>query len=74
MYESSWNQPSNLFGQFELFALELDKVFGVSGLPSSIRSVRPVTLPDINVGRTPSGQDHGKLPRWGLAHRTTQVR
>jgi HSP20 family protein len=53
MYASLWNQPSNLFGQFELLRRELDEAFGLSGLPSSIRSVTPGTLPAINVGRTP---------------------
>ena len=41
MYVSLWNQPSNLFGQFELLRRELDEAFGASGLPSSIRSVTP---------------------------------
>ena len=54
MYESILNQPNNLFGQFERLRRELDDVFGVSGLPSSIRSVAPGTLPAINVGRTPT--------------------
>lgn len=54
MYVSLWNQPSNLFGQFELLRRELDEAFGVSGLSSSIRSVTPGTLPAINVGRTPT--------------------
>ncbi len=53
MYVSSLNQPNSLFGQFELLRRELDEVFGVSGLPSSIRSVSPGTVPAINVGRTP---------------------
>lgn len=54
MYVTLWNQPSSLFGQFELLRRELDEAFGVSGLPSSIRSVTPGTLPAINVGRTPT--------------------
>ncbi len=54
MYASLWNQPSSLFGQFELLRRELDEAFGVSGLPSSIRSVTPGTIPAINVGRTPT--------------------
>jgi HSP20 family protein len=52
MYESMLSYPSSLFGQFERLRRELDDVFGVSGLPSSIRSVAPGTLPAINVGRT----------------------
>ena len=54
MYESILNHPNNLFGQFERLRRELDDVFGVSGLPSSIRSVAPGTVPAINVGRTPT--------------------
>ena len=54
MYASLLNQPNSLFGQFERLRRELDDTFGVSGLPSSIRSVTPGTLPAINVGRTPN--------------------
>jgi HSP20 family protein len=54
MYESILNHPDNLFGQFERLRRELDEVFGVSGLPSSIRSVAPGTVPAVNVGRTPT--------------------
>lgn len=54
MYESILNHPGNLFGQFERLRRELDDVFGVAALPSSIRSVAPGTLPAVNVGRTQS--------------------
>ena len=54
MYESILNHPNSLFGQFERLRRELDDVFGVSGLPSSIRSVAPGTVPAVNVGRTPT--------------------
>ena len=54
MYASLLNHPNSLFGQFERLRRELDDTFGVSGLPSSIRSVTPGTLPAINVGRTPN--------------------
>jgi HSP20 family protein len=54
MYVSVWNQPNSLFGQFELLRRELDEALGVSGLPSSIRSVSPGTVPAINIGRTPT--------------------
>lgn len=54
MYVSFLKQPSSLFGQFELLRRELDEAFGASGLPSSIRSVTPGTVPAINVGRTPT--------------------
>jgi HSP20 family protein len=48
------NFPSGLFGEFERLRRELDDVLGVSGLPSSIRSVAPGAVPAINVGRTPT--------------------
>ena len=54
MYESILNHPNSLFGQFERLRRELDDVFGVNGLPSSIRAVAPGTIPAINVGRTAS--------------------
>ncbi len=54
MYETILNHPNSLFGQFERLRRELDDVFGVTGLPSSIRSVAPGTVPAVNVGRTPS--------------------
>ena len=54
MYESLLNHPNSLFGQFERLRRELDDAFGVSGLPSSIRSVAPGGAPALNVGRTPN--------------------
>ena len=54
MYESILNPPSSLFGPFDRLRRELDDMFGVSGLPSSIRSVAPGTAPAVNVGRTPN--------------------
>jgi HSP20 family protein len=54
MYESFLNYPNSLFGQFERLRRELDDVFGASGLPSSIRSAAPGTVPAVNVGRTPA--------------------
>lgn len=54
MYESMLSFPSGLVGQFERLRRELDDVFGVSALPSSIRSVAPGSLPALNVGRTPT--------------------
>lgn len=53
MYVSFLNQPNSLLGRMELLRRELDEAFGVSGLPSSIRSVTPGTLPYVNIGRTP---------------------
>ena len=54
MYESIMNHPNDMFGQFERLRRELDDVFGVAGLPNSIRSVAPGTVPAVNVGRTPT--------------------
>jgi len=54
MYESMMSYPDTLFGQFERLRRELDDVFGVSGVPGSIRSVAPGTVPAVNVGRTPT--------------------
>ena len=57
MYESILNQPNSLFGQLERLRREFDDVFGVSGLPSGIRSVAPGTVPAVNVGRTPTSME-----------------
>ena len=54
MYESILNHPNSLLGQFERLRRDLDDAFGVSGLPSGIRSVAPGTVPAVNVGRTPT--------------------
>ena len=54
MYASLLNHPNSLYGQFERLRRDLDDVFGVSAVPSSIRSVASGTLPAINVGRTPT--------------------
>lgn len=54
MFESILTHPSSLSGQFERLRRELDDVFGVSALPTSIRSVAAGTVPPINVGRTPT--------------------
>ncbi|WP_280150941.1 Hsp20/alpha crystallin family protein [Piscinibacter sp. XHJ-5] len=52
MYESLLNFPGGLFGEFDRLRREMDDIFGVSGLPSSIRSVAHGATPAINVGRT----------------------
>lgn len=54
MYESMLSFPGSLFGEFDRLRRELDDMFGVSGMPASIRSVAPGTFPAINVGHTPS--------------------
>lgn len=54
MFESLLNFPGGLFGDFERLRRELDDVFGVSSLPSSIRSVTAGAAPAVNVGRTSS--------------------
>jgi len=53
MFNSLLTHPNGLFGQFDRLHRELDEIFGISGLPTSIRSVATGTLPQINVGRTP---------------------
>lgn len=54
MFNSLLNHPNSLFGHFDRLHRELDDaLFGLSSLPSSIRSVATGTLPQINVGRTP---------------------
>ena len=52
MYASILNHPNSLFGQFDRLRRELDDMFGIAGLPSSIRSVAPGTWPAFNIGRT----------------------
>ncbi len=54
MFESILYHPNSVLGQFERMRHEIDDFFGVTGLPSNIRSVAPGTVPAINVGRTPS--------------------
>jgi HSP20 family protein len=54
MFTSVLNHPNSLFGQLDRLQRELDDVFfGMSSLPSSIRSVSSGTQPQLNVGRTP---------------------
>ena len=63
MYESILTPSQGLFAQFERLRRELDDVFGVSALPSSIRSVAPGSFPAINVGRTPNSVEiHAYAP------------
>lgn len=57
MYDSILNHPNSLFGQFERLRRELDDAFGVSGLPTSIRSATFGAVPAVNVGRTPSSME-----------------
>ncbi len=54
MFNSLLSHPNSLFGHFDRLQRELDDVFfGMSSLPSSIRSVASGTQPQLNVGRTP---------------------
>lgn len=53
MFQSLLTHPNSLFGQFDRLHRELDEIFGIPALPSSIRSVAAGTMPPINVGRTP---------------------
>ncbi|CAD5373130.1 HSP20 family protein [Rubrivivax sp. A210] len=52
MYGSLLSYPNSLFSQFERLRDGLDEIFANPGVPSSIRSVAPGTLPAINIGRT----------------------
>lgn len=54
MFDSMLNFPGSLFGEFDRLRREMDDIFGATGLPSSIRSVAPGTLPALNIGRTPN--------------------
>jgi HSP20 family protein len=42
------------FGDFERLRRELDGLFGIAGLPTSIRSAAPGAFPAINIGNTPT--------------------
>ncbi|CAM5787313.1 Hsp20/alpha crystallin family protein [Ottowia pentelensis] len=54
MFTSLVSHPNSLFGQLDRLQRELDDAFfGVSSLPSNIRSVSSGTQPQLNVGRTP---------------------
>jgi HSP20 family protein len=53
MFESMLSFPGGLFGEFDRLRRELDDVFGVAGMPASIRSVAPGSYPAINIGTTP---------------------
>jgi len=46
--------PGGLFGEMERLRREFDDVMDTRGLPGSIRSAGPGSLPAINVGRTPN--------------------
>lgn len=54
MYVSYLDNPQSLFGQFERMRQEFDDLFGLSSVPSSIRSVTAGNIPALNVGRTPT--------------------
>jgi len=43
-----------MFGDFDRLRRELDDLFGVAGLPTSIRSAAPGAFPALNIGHTPS--------------------
>jgi HSP20 family protein len=43
-----------VFGNFDRLRRELDDLFGVAGLPTSIRSAAPGAFPALNIGHTPS--------------------
>ena len=44
----------NAFGDFDRLRRELDDLFGLTGLPTSIRSAAPGAFPALNIGHTSS--------------------
>jgi len=44
----------NAFGDFDRLRRDLDDLFGMAGLPTSIRSTAPGAFPALNVGNTPA--------------------
>jgi HSP20 family protein len=44
----------NVFGDFDRLRRELDDLFGMAGLPTSIRSAAPGAFPALNIGNTPT--------------------
>jgi len=44
----------NVFGDFDRLRRELDDLFGLTGLPTSIRSAAPGAFPALNIGHTPA--------------------
>jgi HSP20 family protein len=44
----------NAFGDFDRLRRELDDLFGLAGMPSSIRSAAPGAFPALNIGHTPA--------------------
>ena len=43
-----------MFGDFDRLRRELDDLFGLAGLPTSIRSSAPGAFPALNIGNTPT--------------------
>lgn len=54
MFESLLSYPGSLFAEFDRLRREVDEIFGLAGLPASIRSVAPGAFPAINIGSTPT--------------------
>ena len=50
---ASIGYPSS-FGDFERLRRDFDDLFGLAGLPTSIRSAAPGAFPAINIGNTPT--------------------
>jgi HSP20 family protein len=44
----------NVFGDFDRLRRELDDLFGLAGVPTSIRSAAPGAFPALNIGNTPT--------------------
>lgn len=54
MFESLLSYPGSVFAEFDRLRREMDELFGLAGLPASIRSVAPGAFPALNVGSTPT--------------------
>lgn len=53
MFTSMTTYPE-LFGDLDRLRREFDDLFGLTGLPTSIRSAAPGAFPAINIGHTPT--------------------
>ncbi|TMH10238.1 MAG: Hsp20/alpha crystallin family protein, partial [Betaproteobacteria bacterium] len=53
MVPSLMRYPGDLFADFDELQRQMDRLFGASGLNSSIRAVQRGSFPAVNVGTTP---------------------
>lgn len=54
MFHSVMSYPGGLFAELDRLRREVDDMFGMAALPSSIRSAAPGAFPALNVGSTPA--------------------